>query len=58
VTKQFTAASIFLLEDRGKLKTGDLVKKYLTDAPASWDKITIYNLLTMTSGIAGGCGKV
>jgi CubicO group peptidase (beta-lactamase class C family) len=46
-----------LLEDRGKVKTGDLVKKYLTDAPASWDKITIYNLLTMTSGIAGDAAK-
>src|SRR5271154_3181795 len=52
VTKQFTAACILLLEERGKLKTDDLVKKYLPDAPASWDKITIYNLLTMTSGIA------
>jgi CubicO group peptidase (beta-lactamase class C family) len=52
VTKQFTAAAILLLEERGKLKTDDLVKKYLPDAPAAWDKITIYNLLTMTSGIA------
>jgi CubicO group peptidase (beta-lactamase class C family) len=52
VTKQFIAASILLLEDRGKLKTDDLVKKYLPEAPASWGKITIYNLLTMTSGIA------
>jgi CubicO group peptidase (beta-lactamase class C family) len=51
VTKQFTAASILLLEERGKLKTDDPVKKYLPDAPAAWDKITIYNLLTMTSGI-------
>jgi CubicO group peptidase (beta-lactamase class C family) len=51
VTKQFTAASILLLEERGKLSTDDLVKKYLPDAPAAWDKITIYNLLTHTSGI-------
>jgi CubicO group peptidase (beta-lactamase class C family) len=50
-TKQFTAACILLLEERGKLKTDDLVKKYLPDAPASWDKITIYHLLTHTSGI-------
>jgi CubicO group peptidase (beta-lactamase class C family) len=52
MTKQFTAAAILLLEDRGKLKTDDLVKKYLPVAPASWDKITIYNLLTHTSGIS------
>src|SRR5580700_8856153 len=33
VTKQFTAASILLLGERGKLKTEDAVKKYLPDAP-------------------------
>src|ERR1051326_6471752 len=32
MTKQFTAAAILLLEDRGKLKTSDPVKKYLPDA--------------------------
>jgi CubicO group peptidase (beta-lactamase class C family) len=52
ITKQFTAASILLLEERGKLKTDDQVKKYMADAPAAWDKVTIYNLLTHTSGIA------
>jgi len=52
MTKQFTAAAILLLEDRGKLKTDDLVKTYLPAAPASWDKITIYHLLTHTSGIS------
>jgi CubicO group peptidase (beta-lactamase class C family) len=57
MTKQFTAASILLLEDRGKLNTDDLVKKYLSDAPASWDKITIYHLLTHTSGISGDAAK-
>jgi CubicO group peptidase (beta-lactamase class C family) len=56
VTKQFTAASILLLEERGKLKTDDPVKKYLLDAPAAWDKITIYHLLTHTSGIPSFTG--
>jgi CubicO group peptidase (beta-lactamase class C family) len=51
VTKQFTAASILLLEERGKLSVNDPVKKYLPDAPAAWDKITIFHLLTHTSGI-------
>jgi CubicO group peptidase (beta-lactamase class C family) len=51
ITKQFTAASILLLEERGKLKVEDPVKKYMPDAPAAWDKITIFNLLTHTSGI-------
>lgn len=51
VTKQFTAASILLLEERGKLKTDDLVKKLMPDAPAAWNNITIFHLLTHTSGI-------
>jgi CubicO group peptidase (beta-lactamase class C family) len=51
LTKQFTAASILLLEERGKLKLDDRVKTYLPDAPMSWDRITIFNLLTHTSGI-------
>ena len=51
VTKQFTAASILLLEERGKLSVSDPVKKYLPDAPAAWDKITIFHVLTHTSGI-------
>lgn len=51
VTKQFTAACILLLDERGKLKLDDPVKKYMPDAPAAWDKITIFNLLTHTSGI-------
>jgi CubicO group peptidase (beta-lactamase class C family) len=51
VTKQFTAACILLLEERDKLKIDDPLKKYMPDAPAPWEKITIFNLLTHTSGI-------
>ena len=51
VTKQFTAASILMLEERGKLSTGDPVKKHLPDAPAAWDKITIAHLLSHTAGL-------
>ena len=51
VTKQFTAASILLLEERGKLSVQDPVKKYMPNAPAAWDNITIFHLLTHTSGI-------
>jgi CubicO group peptidase (beta-lactamase class C family) len=51
ITKQFTAASILLLEERGKLKLDDPIKKYVPDAPAAWDAITIFNLLTHSSGI-------
>src|SRR5688500_3880570 len=52
ITKQFTAAAILLLEERGKLKLDDRVKTYLPDSPMAWDRITIFNLLTHTAGIA------
>lgn len=51
MSKQFAAASILLLEERGKLKTTDLLSKYLPDAPPEWAHITLHNLLTHTSGI-------
>ncbi len=56
ITKQFTATCILLLEERGKLKTDDLVKTHMPDAPAAWDKITIFHLLTHTSGIPSFTG--
>ncbi len=56
ITKQFTAASILLLEERGKLKLDDPIKTYLPDAPAAWDRITVFNLLTHSSGIPNFTG--
>jgi CubicO group peptidase (beta-lactamase class C family) len=56
ITKQFTAACILLLEERGKLRVEDPVKKHMPDAPAAWDKVTIFNLLTHTSGIPSFTG--
>jgi CubicO group peptidase (beta-lactamase class C family) len=57
LTKQFTAASILLLEARGKLKVEDPVKKYIPDAPAAWNEITIFHLLTHTSGMTRSIGS-
>jgi CubicO group peptidase (beta-lactamase class C family) len=51
ITKQFTAACILLLEEQGKLNVNAPIKKYMPDAPTGWDKVTIFNLLTHTSGI-------
>jgi len=56
ITKQFTAASILLLEERGKLNVNDPLKKYMSDAPAAWDKVTIFHLLTHTSGVPSFTG--
>jgi len=51
LTKQFTAAAILLLEERGKLRTGDRLRAILPEVPAAWDGVTLYHLLTHTSGI-------
>ena len=53
ITKQFTAAAILLLEERGRLKIDDPVKAYLPEAPAAWDGITLFHLLTHTAGFPG-----
>jgi len=56
ITKQFTATLILHLAEQGKLRVEDRISKYYTDAPASWSKVTIHNLLTHTSGIPSYTG--
>lgn len=51
VTKQFTAASILLLAEDGKLSLDDPVKKWLPSLPATLDSVTITHFLTHTSGV-------
>lgn len=51
VTKQFTAASILLLAEDGRLKLEDRVRKWLPSLPKSAEPITIRHLLTHTSGL-------
>lgn len=50
-TKQFTAAAILLLQERGRLDIHDLLAKYLPDAPHA-NEITIQELLEQVSGLA------
>jgi CubicO group peptidase (beta-lactamase class C family) len=50
-SKQFTAASILLLEKQGKLSVNDDVRKYIPELPAYGQKITILHLLNHTSGL-------
>lgn len=52
LTKQFTAAGIVLLEERGHIKLSETIDQYLPHQITNGDKITIENLLTHTSGIA------
>lgn len=51
VSKQFTAAAILQLQERGLLTVDDPISLYLPTYPGG-DQITIHQLLTHTSGIA------
>lgn len=51
VSKQFTAASIFLLQREGKLSIDDNVRKYIPELPAYDRPVTIRELLHHTSGV-------
>jgi CubicO group peptidase (beta-lactamase class C family) len=50
-SKQFTAASILLLEKQGKLSVNDDIRKYIPEIPDYGQKITILHLLNHTSGL-------
>jgi CubicO group peptidase (beta-lactamase class C family) len=50
-SKQFTAASILLLEKQGKLSVNDDIRKYLPEMPDYGHKITILHMLNHTSGL-------
>lgn len=51
MTKQFTAVSILILAEQGKLKLDDQITKFIPDYPMQGNVITIHHLLTHTSGI-------
>jgi CubicO group peptidase (beta-lactamase class C family) len=50
ITKQFTAASILQLDQKGSLSVNDRISKYFSDYPKG-DSVTLHMLLTHTSGI-------
>ena len=51
LSKQFTAACVLLLQERGRLKVQDPVSRYLASLPERWQSITIHQLLTHKSGV-------
>jgi CubicO group peptidase (beta-lactamase class C family) len=51
VTKQFTAASILLLAQDGKLSLDDPLKRWLPSLPKAADAVTLRQLLSHTSGL-------
>ena len=50
--KQFTAALIEMLVDRGRLHLDDSIVRWFPEGVAVWQGITVRRLLTHTSGIA------
>jgi CubicO group peptidase (beta-lactamase class C family) len=63
ITKQFTAVSILMLAEQGKLNIKDNIEKYFPEYASNWKNITIHHLLNYTSGIknstpVGGKGFV
>ncbi len=51
ITKQFTAVSILMLVEEGKVSLDDDITKYIEDYPVGEHKITVHQLLNHTSGI-------
>jgi CubicO group peptidase (beta-lactamase class C family) len=51
VSKQFTAAAVLLLAQRGSLRLTDSIHKHLPDWPPAWGKVSIHHLLSHTGGL-------
>jgi len=51
ITKQFTAVSILMLAEQGKLSIADEIGKYIPEYTEIGKDITIHHLLNHTSGI-------
>jgi CubicO group peptidase (beta-lactamase class C family) len=51
VSKQFTAAAVVALSERGELSLDDALARWFPACPAQWAPITVHQLLTNTSGI-------
>lgn len=51
MTKQFTAAAVMKLEERGLLKLDEPIQKFVPEVTGAWNNVTLFHLLTHTSGI-------
>ncbi|MFQ3280595.1 serine hydrolase domain-containing protein [Reinekea sp.] len=58
ISKQFTAAAIYILIEKGHLKSDDTIADYLPNLPATWRPVIINQLLSHTSGIPDYVGFV
>lgn len=50
VGKQFTATAVMMLVEEGKIGLDDPLTKYFADAPASWNEVTVRELLSHSAG--------
>lgn len=51
ISKQFTAMSMLMLQEEGKLSLEDPIRKYIPELPPYADKITLRRALSQTSGL-------
>ncbi|ETN94756.1 serine hydrolase domain-containing protein [Zhouia amylolytica] len=51
LAKIFAGTAIMQLKEAGKINLSDPVSRYLNDLPLSWQKITVRQLLSHTSGL-------
>jgi len=49
--KQFTAAAMLLLQERGRVSLEDPISRHLPSVPPAWAPITVRQLLNHTSGL-------
>jgi CubicO group peptidase (beta-lactamase class C family) len=49
--KQFTAAGVIMLAERGRLSLDDRITKWLREGKGVWDSVTVRRLLTHTAGV-------
>jgi CubicO group peptidase (beta-lactamase class C family) len=58
VTRMFTATTIMMLVEEGKVALDDNINKYLINAPYSWRDITVRHLLTHTAHLSVNPEKI
>jgi CubicO group peptidase (beta-lactamase class C family) len=51
IGKQFTATAVMMLVEEGRINLDEKIRKYLGNVPDSWQNITVWHLLTHTSGL-------
>ena len=56
ISKQFTAAMVLLLAERGRLSIDDPINQYFPGL-AAWNGVSVQHLLGQTSGIPGMAGQ-